>query len=198
MKNSLDYYNENATTFIKRTINRDVSPLYKKFLRQIPKNSHILDAGCGSGRDSHFFQEQGFGITAFDASKEMTKFSSELIGKPVLKMRFQDINFSEEFDAVWASASLIHVPYDQQQYVMKRIHRSLKPSGIFFASYKHGQTQRKADDRFFFDMDETTIHKYTDGLFEIIELWDSPDIKNKPSASPTSKWLNILCRKKHR
>ncbi len=192
---SVEYYNDNAEAFVERTIDVDVSHIHDPFLQYLPEKAHILDAGFGSGRDAKFFQDNGFEVTAFDASVEMVKISSNLLGKPTLHMTFLDIDDESRFDAMWASASLIHVPYDEQASVMKLLHRSLKCSGIFFASYKYGQTQRDVAGRSFFDMDENTIQRYLKGLFEVIEIWSTPDRISNFSASPAKKWLNILCKK---
>ena len=42
------------------------------------------------------------------------------------------------YDGVWASACLLHVPRDELAGVLARIHRALKPEGLFYASYKVG------------------------------------------------------------
>ncbi|MCE2717042.1 MAG: class I SAM-dependent methyltransferase [Pseudomonadota bacterium] len=134
---TLSYYNAKALDFYDRTINTDMSHVYKKFLQHLPKGAHILDAGCGSGRDSKYFLSKGYEITAFDGSQEMVLLAEKELGKSVLHMLFQDLNFEEKFDGVWACASLLHIPYEETKDVYKRIHNALKPNGVFYASYKH-------------------------------------------------------------
>ena len=46
------------------------------------------------------------------------------------------MTFTEEFDGVWASASLLHCPRKQIPNVLKRIHSALKPDGIAYLSYR--------------------------------------------------------------
>ncbi|OYZ38386.1 MAG: hypothetical protein B7Y25_01215 [Alphaproteobacteria bacterium 16-39-46] len=48
----------------------------------------MLDLGCGSGRDAHYFKTQNFKITALDASEELGKLASAHIGENVLLMKF--------------------------------------------------------------------------------------------------------------
>ncbi len=55
MDSTVRYYEENAADFIKNTVDIDMSVLYSYFLENIPAKGYILDAGCGSGRDSKFF-----------------------------------------------------------------------------------------------------------------------------------------------
>ncbi|XVN43772.1 MAG: hypothetical protein RCG16_05570 [Rickettsia hoogstraalii] len=54
MKN-IQYYNNNAQEFYNRTINADLSDNYKEFISYLPNKAHILDAGCGVGRDTKYF-----------------------------------------------------------------------------------------------------------------------------------------------
>ena len=60
--NSINYYNQNAQAFFTRTVNADVNDGYSKFLPHLPQKGRILDAGCGSGRDSLYFKNVGFDI----------------------------------------------------------------------------------------------------------------------------------------
>ena len=92
----------------------------------MPAKARILDAGCGSGRDSLYFKNQGLEVVAFDASIEMVKISSQLLDSPTRHLTFQDIAFHDEFDGVWASASLLHTPYDELFSVMRRLHHVSK------------------------------------------------------------------------
>lgn len=39
-------------------------------------NAHIIDLGCGSGRDSKAFINKGYKVTAVDGSKELAKIAS--------------------------------------------------------------------------------------------------------------------------
>jgi len=192
---SVDYYNQNSQSFYDRTIYANVQDLYDKFLKYAPAQCCILDAGCGVGRDSKFFLNQGYDVVAFDGSLEMTKIASNLIGKDVLHMFFQDINFSAEFDAIWASASLLHVPYQDLRGIIQRFHNALVPSGILYASFKYGTFMRHIDNRFFFDMDESTIKTYLEGLFEPIKIWKTADDRSKVAASPDKSWLNLIARR---
>ena len=104
-----DFYNQNAEAFYNRTISVSMDHFYKEFLPYISKGGTILDAGCGSGRDARFFADQGYNVIAADSSIEMVKLSSRLLGKPVLHLSFEDLDFKDEFDGIWANASLLHV-----------------------------------------------------------------------------------------
>tara|TARA_B110001469_G_C9597681_1_gene296853 strand:+ start:623 stop:943 length:321 start_codon:yes stop_codon:yes gene_type:complete len=59
------------------SINVDMSNIYQHFTNDLPTDSLILDAGCGSGRDSKAFLDMGYQVEAFDASSEMVKRASK-------------------------------------------------------------------------------------------------------------------------
>ncbi|WP_338040958.1 hypothetical protein [Marinomonas algicola] len=69
--NTTLYYNMYAEDFAENTLSVDMSALYQCFLPLIPLQGHILDAGCGSGRDAKYFQSLGYEVSAFDASSEL-------------------------------------------------------------------------------------------------------------------------------
>jgi SAM-dependent methyltransferase len=54
-------------------------------------------------------------------------------------MRFDELEESEAFDGVWASACLLHVPKPDLAGILARIHRALKADGVFYASFKSGE-----------------------------------------------------------
>lgn len=191
---SIDYYNKNSQEFYDRTINADQHDTYQKFLKYLPKSGRILDAGCGVGRDSKFFLSQGYDVVSFDGSMEMVKMASDLLGKNVLHMLFEEIDFFNEFDAIWAKASLLHVPYENLRGVIQSFHKSLLPSGILYASFKYGTSRRQTEDRVFFDMDEATIEPYLEGLFHPLEIWKSADTRQK-DASLDKSWLNVIAKR---
>jgi SAM-dependent methyltransferase len=59
-----------------------------------------FSSGCGSGRDSLYFLNKGYRVTAIDASKELSKLDSKLIKQPVLNISYQEIDFENEFDRI--------------------------------------------------------------------------------------------------
>lgn len=192
---SIAYYNKNAQAFFDRTINADQQEVYEKFLSRMPEKGGILDAGCGVGRDSKFFQRKGYDVVAFDGSIEMVRLASDQLGKPALHLLFQDVDFQNEFDGVWANASLLHVPYENLRGIIQSFHAALLPSGILYASFKYGSFMRQADDRTFYDMNEDNIQPYLEGLFHPLEIWKSPDTRSTVALSPDKSWLHCIAKR---
>ena len=126
---TLNFYNQRARQYFFQTINAKMTEQYERFLPLIPKEGCILDLGCGSGRDSYYFKQKGYKIVAVDGSKELAKHASDLLGQPVLNQMFHEINFNNQFDGIWACASLLHVCQSQMFDILTKMKRSLKPGG---------------------------------------------------------------------
>ena len=108
------------------------------FLALLPPGGAILELGCGAGNHSAVMLAEGFSVRATDGSPEMAEIASRRLDHPVEAMRFDELDAQQAYDGVWASACLLHVPRDELAGILGRIHRALKPSGVFFASYKMG------------------------------------------------------------
>jgi len=190
----MNYYDENGQEFFDGTVNTDMSSHYDEFLALIPENGSILDAGCGSGRDTLKFKSLGYNMTAIDGSEKMCELASKHSGVNVKHMQFQEIEFDNEFDGIWASASLLHVPSEELEDVLKRLKKSLKDEGIFYASFKLGDFEGERNGRFFNDFTEKTAKElFENAGFEIIKTWLTNDARLERQHE---KWVNILVMKK--
>ena len=103
------FYDIHAKEYAELTVRADMSPAYDRFLAYLPAGAAILDAGCGSGRDSLCFMKKGYDVTMLDASEGMCNCAEELTGQKALCMGFEEIEFADRFDGIWACASLLHV-----------------------------------------------------------------------------------------
>jgi len=185
------YYRQNAESFFAKTVAVEMGPIYDRFLPRISEGGHILDAGCGSGRDSRAFMARGYSVTAFDASPELARLASGHIGQEVRVMRLEEIEWRQAFDGIWACASLLHVPSPALPAVMTRLAAALKPGGIMYVSFKHGRGEREYRGRRFTDLDEpglSALLAQVSGLTPI-ETWVSGDLRPGRAAE---SWLNAV------
>jgi SAM-dependent methyltransferase len=195
LDNTLNYYAKNTEEFIASTLEADMSQTQKKFLALLPKGAHILDLGCGSGRDSLCFIQQGFQLTAVDVSLELAKFASELIGQKVIVADFKDLELPpSSFDAIWASASLLHVHSEELPGILAKVIDFAKPGAVFYMSFKYGDYEGERGGRYYTDLDEAHFADYlqkSGRSLEIIEQWVAKDVR----PDKTELWLNTLARK---
>lgn len=195
MNKTINYYNENALSFVEGTVSVDFSDIQNRFLCKLEKGSKVLDFGCGSGRDTKFFLEQGLKVEAIDGSEELCKYASEYTGIDVKHMYFKDLNEVNVYDAVWACSSILHLTYHDLVEVMKKIANSLKEHGLFYTSFKYGDFEGIRNGRYFINMTEERIYtllKEVDA-FEIEELWITSDVR---VGRGEEKWINLFMRKK--
>ena len=134
---TLSFYAEEAPVYVAG--GRDgTSRWLDSFLLSLPARSQILELGCGGGRDAEAMLKAGHDVDATDGTPEIAAKASERIGRPVRVMRFDELDAIGAYDAIWANASLLHVPRPALAGTLARLFRALKPGGLHFANYKAG------------------------------------------------------------
>ncbi|MGL5294227.1 MAG: class I SAM-dependent methyltransferase [Aeromonas sp.] len=192
---SIDYYNQHAAAFVAGTLAVDMQPLYQRFVPLFAKGAHLVDAGCGSGRDSLAFLQLGFQVTAFDASENLAQLASQHIGQPVQVCRFEQFQVPTPVDGIWACASLLHVEQAQLPMVMAHLAQQLKNGGYFYCSFKYGSGELTRDGRTFTQLDEPQLASLlTDLPLTAVDVWQTADLR--PGRADES-WLNAILQKSH-
>jgi len=116
-------------------------PMTKYMLRYFPKNSKILDAGCGDGKFAFYLIKQGYNVQGIDFSEkkiEQAKRYAKQLGLKenlfdvgdVVKTKFED----ESFDAYLARGVFHHLNKKEQRRMLREAYRLLKKNGIIFIS----------------------------------------------------------------
>lgn len=101
----------------------------------LPKNSRVLDLGCGPGRDLDIFANDGHTVTGVDLNVDFVNMAGSRHDVHHADMRQLTILFSDnEFDGIWAQASLVHLSHDEVFSVIATCFQLLKPQGIFYTS----------------------------------------------------------------
>ena len=169
--------------------------MQEHFLKKLKKGSCILDFGCGSGRDTKYFLEQGYKVDAVDGSKELCKLASEYTGIEVKKMFFHELIEVEKYDGIWACSSILHLPIHELRDVMQRMTLALKDNGIIYTSFKYGTFEGERNGRYFTDMTETSFANLIKDIeeLEIEDQWITSDVR---PGRTEEKWFNLILRKK--
>lgn len=190
---SIEYYNQNAADYFEETVDIDMQDSWDKFSSLLPEGGSILDLGCGSGRDSAYFISHGFDVTAMDASEEMCELASIHIGQDVLQLSFDEIDFKEVFDGIWACASLLHVPSSRIDDIFNKVIDSLKINGVLFMSFRYGDFEGERDGRYYTDYRTRALKELIlkHENLELLELQKCED--SRPDSDKA--WIYALIRK---
>lgn len=154
---TIDYYEKNAEKFVRDTADADMSAVREAFLKYIPEGGHILDLGCGSGRDSRAFLDAGFQVTSVDGSEALCRAASLLTGQKVICSLFQDFEPEGLYDGIWACASLLHLSREDLAAAIVKYAGALKPWGCFYMSFKKGDFSGERKGRYFTDLNEESV-----------------------------------------
>jgi SAM-dependent methyltransferase len=238
MLENLSYYEKNADAYAAKFDGFDLGELRAHFTEAVKKDApkresiygntapKLLEAGCGTGRDAAAFIADGFVVTAFDVSPAMVRKCSrrirELKKNPNSQIAeratssvcdektFDEVRYRNEFDAVWASASLLHIPKKDLFDTIQRLVQSLKPDGVLFMSFKYGIGEAEFDSRHYSYFRRKELRIILDNIpnATILEMWltDQKGEKLPPfgalmaalrlSAKRKSGcWVNVIVKK---
>lgn len=135
---ALEFYAANARAYAaKSSVNRHLDA----FLALIRPGGTILELGAGSGQDARRMRAAGFVVDATDGSAELAQEAARLLGQPVRRMLFTELEAEQAYDGVYANAALLHARRAQLPDIIRRIHRALKPGGHVWASFKDGERE---------------------------------------------------------
>lgn len=189
----MDYYTRHALPFYSNTVDIDMTKLYDQFIPLVKEQGTILDAGCGSGRDSKYFKSLGFQVEAFDASPQLAQLASTYIQQTVVVETFETFSSDNQFDGIWACASLLHVPFDRLKYALKNLETVLAPKGILYCSFKYGTGEMERDSRHFTNMNENDFEPILSQAHLVrLRSWLSTDLR---AGRSNEQWFNALLGK---
>ena len=191
---SIDYYNRYAVPYYEETVDASMEEVMKPFvelLSEESENAEVLDLGCGSGRDTLLLEEYGFYVTPMDGSEEMCKLAEVNTDKEVLQMTYDEMEFDDVFDGIWACASLIHLTEDEMRKVMKKLVQALKENGVLYFSVHRGDRDGIYHGRYFHDYNRRELQSLMEEYpeLEVVDIWTTQDVRSEKS---DKLWLNVL------
>jgi SAM-dependent methyltransferase len=194
---TLGNYNDVAEDFREGTRHHDVSQNIDALLRNIiaPAPFHILDFGCGPGRDLQTFTALGHIATGLDGSERFAEMARQDSGCEVLHQNFLELNLpTERFDGIFANASLFHVPLQELPRVLRKLHAALKPGGVLFSSNPRGSNQEGwTGERYgsFHDLDSWSALLIEAGFSEVEHYYRPPGLPRDQQPWLASVWRRV-------
>lgn len=193
---TLRHYNDGAQLFWQGTRTHDVSQNVAALLRHLPKSGQqtILDFGCGPGRDLITLRELGHVAVGLDGAERFVVMAREHSNCEVLHQDFLALDLSpHRFDAVFANASLFHVPSQELLGVLTKLWGSLKRDGVLFSSNPRGSNREGwSGDRYGCYLDLEAYRQFMTGAgFTELEHYYRPPGKPRH----LQPWLASVWRK---
>ena len=194
-KFTIAHYEDNAESFRVGTKDHDVSQNVAALLGALPKDKtlDILDFGCGPGRDMCVFKSLGHRPVGLDGSKEFCKMAQQLSDCPTLNQQFLKLELKDNnYDGIFANASLFHVPSQELPRVLRELHSALRKDGILFSSNPRGNAEGWQGQRYGHYMEIEASETFLEQSgFRIIEHY------YRPSGKPREQqpWLAIVSQR---
>lgn len=126
-------------------VGRFESSLLDRFLLMLKSaKPHVLDIGCGNGKDTEYFRQKSATVVGIDYSSGMLVEARKRITEGILcQMDMRYLGFSDcAFDGVWANGCIYHVPKMDLVQVLGEVMRVLQPLGIFSFNFKLGTGEK--------------------------------------------------------
>lgn len=139
-KKTLDTYNNIAGDWAAKNTDADFwADEHLKF-SLIVSSGYIIDVGCGTGRDSQWFVDHGYGYVGVDASTQMIQIAQAAHPDySYYVQNFYELGFKDaSFDGFWAANSLLHVPKNKIYQPLAEINRVCKPGALGFIGMREG------------------------------------------------------------
>jgi SAM-dependent methyltransferase len=191
------YYDLHASEYFAATIEVELKMPWACLAKELHPQDQILDLGCGSGRDLLYFAQLGFCTVGLDYSFELLKLAASFSRRPVVQANIMRIPFDAgSFDAVWSSASLLHLNRRDLKPSLIGIHRVLRKDGYLLMTLKAGKGESiDSLGRFtsFYEPVELQA-QLTSACFEILQMEESVELRGEREQMPVP-WLLCLCRK---
>ncbi|MBT5934392.1 bifunctional 2-polyprenyl-6-hydroxyphenol methylase/3-demethylubiquinol 3-O-methyltransferase UbiG [Sulfurimonas sp.] len=191
---TVEYYDKNSLTLIKRYDSADMSLLYQVLLKYIPKKSIVLDIGFGSGRDLSFLNNEGYDIWGIDPSNNFVMNAKKRF--PSIQNHFlqaavpfdaNTIGSDKKFDAIVCIAMWMHLNRDTYADSVASIVSVAKSNATVVISYSEGS--RVDDERCFEEVDLKYMNKlFKDNGFTLVETIVNGDSLNRNSLS----WVTVV------
>lgn len=174
----------------------NLSENYERFFSRLSKGAYILDFGCGSGRDSKYFLDNGYKVKAIDGSKEMCKLASKYINQEVTCMKFEELSDTSTYDGIWACSSILHVEKEKLDSVLEKMINAIKVDGVIYASFKIGNGYEIKEGKYYnyLTKDEMEL-LLRDKNAKIVDYFETlPSTKREAKGTV---WGNFIIKKEH-
>ncbi|MBI3268428.1 MAG: class I SAM-dependent methyltransferase [Planctomycetes bacterium] len=196
---TLRRYEEAAGEYLKAWDKRAyrLPPLLARLVARLPRGARVLDLGCGPGQDCRWLRRRGLrpvgmdGAPAFLARARLRSPALRLVRAGLDRPPFR----AGSFRAIWAAASLIHLPRRDARRALRALFDLLPPGGVLAATFTHRRGEgflKKGwiPGRYFcYWLKPALADTVTAAGFDLVSLEAVANRERK------GRWLNLLARR---
>ena len=191
---TLESYAVRAEAFRDGTRDHDVRQNIDALLSHIesPPPFHILDFGCGPGRDLATFTRLGHIAIGLEGAAPFAAMARAATGCEVWEQDFLQLDLPHErFDGVFANASLFHVACQELPRVLAELLAALKPGGVLFSSNPRGHNDEgwnRGRYGAYYDLATWRSHVSAAGFVELAHYYRPPGLPQEQQPWLASVW----------
>jgi ubiquinone/menaquinone biosynthesis C-methylase UbiE len=194
-------YGQIAPTYAQVSANMSETLLMfaQKFLELLESsfepNAHILDVGCGPGRDMAWFESNNINVTGVDYTQAMLEIAQAQVRGSLVQADMRQMPFEAgSVDGIWCNASLLHLPKTDSPAALLEFKRVLKPNGVLFLAMQEGEGEH-LETREVYGENQRFFARYSvpemTGLLEVLGF---DILEHHPHESRDRIWIRFLAR----
>ena len=174
-----------------------------RFASLLPPGARVLDAGCGSGQKAKFFEDRGFHVLGIDFSERLLEIARRTATASDFRLLdLRDIRtLSEEFEGVFAQASLLHIPKAETFPVIEGMASRLVPQGLLYIAVKaqrpgHPEEEMVTENDYGYEYERFFSYHTLDEMQHHVDRLGLSLVHAEVSQAPSkADWMQIIARK---
>lgn len=196
VKKAIDTYNKYAKVYADRHADKILQFQLNEFLSSLP-GKKILDVGCGPGRDTQYFKDDGFDVLGIDVSDGLlAEAKSRCPSCNFQKMDMLELSLPENsFDGVWMMASLSDVPKKDVIRVLENLNRVLRSSGVIYIAVKEGDGEKLIEKKQYENSPRFYSFYRKQELEDYLKKANFKVISSTVSEDEGTRWVEITSKK---
>jgi len=196
--NTIKTFNKFAEQYSNFTFLNLLQYELNRFIALLPQEAKILDVGCGSGRDVHYFLDYKLNPIGIDASPELIKECKKRVPEGnFLQMDMLNLTFQPFFfDGIWALDAISYINKNSISEILKNFNKILKQGGILYISVRQGSGEKIIKHEKL-NKEEILINFYSQPEIEDLLKQANFEILNSYlEEGEHFIWINIFAKKK--
>jgi SAM-dependent methyltransferase len=140
---TIETYDRIAAKFAERTWRIRLERALESFARYLIPSAHVLDLGCGPGRDIELLRQRGARVIGADLSLGMLREAHTRVGGALVCGDMCALPCaSTSFDGVWLCAALLHLPRPDAPRALAEARRILRATRPLYVGVQQGVGER--------------------------------------------------------